>query len=84
MSTREYIDKNIRLIKEFDTYLLDHPELYDDIPNKATVVITVDDDQEFNAESLRIGFLRKARRPLVEARKSSQSWSIRALTPQAA
>ncbi|KHE90414.1 MAG: hypothetical protein SCABRO_03797 [Candidatus Scalindua brodae] len=37
------------LIKEFDRYILDHPEFADKIPNNALVVMQIEGDEEFNA-----------------------------------
>jgi hypothetical protein len=40
--------KNSALVKEFDRYVLEHPEFAENIPNSALVVMQVDGDEEFN------------------------------------
>ncbi|MCR4293067.1 MAG: hypothetical protein NUV76_09360 [Candidatus Kuenenia sp.] len=40
--------KNTELIKEFDRYIMEHPEFADDIPNNAVVVMQLENDEEFN------------------------------------
>ena len=36
------------LIKEFDRYVLEHPEFIDKIPNNALIVMQIEGDDEFN------------------------------------
>jgi len=36
---RGYLEKNSMLVKEFDHYILEHPEFTDDIPDAALVVM---------------------------------------------
>jgi hypothetical protein len=36
------------LIKEFDRYILEHPEFASEIPNNALVVMQIEGDEEFN------------------------------------
>jgi len=43
-----FADKNTILVKEFDRYILEHPEFADKIPNNALVVIQVEGDEGFN------------------------------------
>ncbi len=43
-----FIEKNSMLVKEFDKYILEHPEFADDIPNNALVIMQVEGDEEFN------------------------------------
>jgi len=40
--------KNTELIKEFNRYIREHPELADNIPNNAVVVMQLEKDEEFN------------------------------------
>ena len=54
-------EKNQQLSTEFDLYLLDHPELADDIPDGALIVFVPEFDKEL------------ARRNRVLARKSRTS-----------
>lgn len=43
-----FTDKNTFFVKEFDRYVLEHPELADKIPQNALVVMQVAGDEEFN------------------------------------
>ncbi len=44
-----YIEKNTMLVREFDKYVLEHPEFAEQIPNNALVVMQIEGDEEFNA-----------------------------------
>ncbi|MEA3312309.1 MAG: DUF5647 family protein [candidate division WOR-3 bacterium] len=45
---RGYLEKNSMLVKEFDHYILKHPEFADEIPDDALVVMQLEGDEEFN------------------------------------
>lgn len=45
---RRFVEKNSMLVKEFDRYILEHPEFADKIPNNALVVMQIEGDEEFN------------------------------------
>jgi hypothetical protein len=78
-----FIKKNTKLLGEFDQYLIDHPDLWDKIPNGAHVIITVQGDDKFN--SLSVSMVRDTRRKkVVEAHKADHRWSLRPLQLQAA
>ncbi|MDH4264771.1 MAG: hypothetical protein OEW45_03945 [Deltaproteobacteria bacterium] len=55
-----YVEKNNVLIREFDKYILEHPEFSDRIPNNALVVMQIEGDEEFN------GWARETGRQVVE------------------
>jgi Family of unknown function (DUF5647) len=78
-----FIKKNVKLSIELDTYLAKHPELYDQIPNGAYIVIAISGDKKFNADSISI-VRDKRRKKVVEAHKSASKWSLRPLQLQAA
>jgi len=40
--------KNTDLIKEFNRYIREHPELADSIPNNAIVIMQLEGDDDFN------------------------------------
>jgi hypothetical protein len=40
--------KNTELIKEFNTYVREHPEFAEQIPNNAVVIMQLEGDEEFN------------------------------------
>jgi hypothetical protein len=37
------------LVKEFDRYIIEHPEFVDSIPHNSLVVMQIEGDNEFNA-----------------------------------
>ncbi|MEA3414778.1 MAG: DUF5647 family protein [Thermodesulfobacteriota bacterium] len=45
---KRFVEKNSILIKEFDRYILEHPEFADKIPDNALVVMHIKGDEEFN------------------------------------
>ncbi len=72
-----FIKKNLKLISQFHSYAGKHPELFKQIPNKSTVVMTVKGDPYFNRLSRNMN--RKgmsSKEKLVEARKEGYRWTI--------
>ena len=45
---KRFVEKNSILVKEFDRYILEHPEFADKIPDSALVVMHIEGDEEFN------------------------------------
>jgi hypothetical protein len=43
-----FAEKNVSFVKEFDKYILEHPEFADKIPQNALVVMQIVGDEEFN------------------------------------
>lgn len=43
-----FSEKNISLVKEFDKYIIEHPEFADKIPQNALVVMQIVGDEDFN------------------------------------
>jgi hypothetical protein len=43
-----FVDKNTMLVREFDRYVLEHPEFAEKIPDNALVVMQIIGDDEFN------------------------------------
>ena len=43
-----FVDKNTMLVREFDRYILEHPEFAEKIPDNALVVMQITGDDEFN------------------------------------
>ena len=43
-----FVGENGVLVREFDKYVLEHPEFANQIPDNALVVMQIDDDEEFN------------------------------------
>jgi hypothetical protein len=48
LKKERYVEKNTMLVKEFDRYILEHPEFAEKIPNNTLVVMQMDGDEEFN------------------------------------
>ena len=47
-SKKAFAEKNSSLVKEFDRYVLEHPEFADQLPDNALVVMQLEGDDEFN------------------------------------
>jgi hypothetical protein len=83
--TKKFVQKNIKLSLEFDKYLAKHPELYDEIPDGAVIVITLKYDKKFTADSISIVQKQHvAKQPVVKAEKARRKWSLSPLTLSAA
>jgi len=70
-----FVKKNVKLSLEFDNYLVKHPQLFDSIPNGAYVVITINDDARFNAQSMSL-IKDKRRKKIVEAHRAGSTWHV--------
>jgi hypothetical protein len=44
----DYSEKNTMLVREFDKYILEHPEFAERIPDNALVVMQMEGDEGFN------------------------------------
>ena len=44
----KFVDKNTMLVREFDRYVLEHPEFAEKIPDNALLVMQITGDDEFN------------------------------------
>ena len=44
-----FVNKNTMLVREFDRYVLEHPEFAERIPENALVVMQIVGDTDFNA-----------------------------------
>jgi hypothetical protein len=54
MTKRELFVKNNILSTEFDLYVLEHPEIADEIPDNAIIVLLPEDDPELAEINLKI------------------------------
>ncbi len=50
-----FVDNNTMLVREFDRYILEHPEFAEKIPDNALVVMQIAGDEEFNEWARRTG-----------------------------
>jgi hypothetical protein len=69
MDKREVFAKNQQLSTEFELYLLDHPELEQEIPNNALIVLLPEYDAELSKTNLEIAARnREEKQPVVYVR----------------
>lgn len=59
MNEKELFEKNLVLTTEFSRYILEHPEVAEQIPKEAIVVILPEYDQDLAEENLKIAKARK-------------------------
>ncbi len=52
MNAQSVADKIFELSEQFNRYVFDHPEILDEIPDKAVLVLLDADDPEFNKDNL--------------------------------
>ena len=52
MRNKELFEKNQKLSTEFDLYLLDHPEMRDDIPDNSLIVLLPEFDKKLKEKNL--------------------------------
>ena len=52
MNAQSVADKILELSEQFNRYVFDHPEILDEIPDKAVLVLLDADDPEFNKANL--------------------------------
>lgn len=48
LKEKGFVEKNSMLVKEFDRYVIEHPDFAEKIPDSALIVMQVEDDEEFN------------------------------------
>ena len=69
MDKGEVFAKNQQLSTEFELYLLDHPELEQEIPNNALIVLLPEYDAELSKTNLEIAARnREGKQPIVYVR----------------
>jgi len=44
---KRFAEKNSMLVREFDRYILEHPEFAEDIPDDALVVMQIEGDEDY-------------------------------------
>jgi hypothetical protein len=54
-SSNRLVEKNSMLVREFDRYILEHPEFADNSPDNALIVMQIADDEVFNEWARRTG-----------------------------
>lgn len=48
LNKERFVEKNSMMVREFDRYILEHPEFSERIPNNALIVMQIEGDAEFN------------------------------------
>lgn len=48
LNKERFVEKNSMMVREFDRYILEHPEFSERIPNNALIVMQIEGDEEFN------------------------------------
>ncbi len=66
---KEHVEKNITLSMEFSRYVIEHPEVAEQIPKGAQVVLLPQDDPELCRENLKLSALHREKgQPVVVVR----------------
>jgi hypothetical protein len=71
----DFTEKNTMLVKEFDKYIIEHPEFADKIPDNALVVMQMEGDEEFNK------WARKAAQQMADKQNSPIYITVTELKP---
>jgi len=59
MTEKELFTKNLKLSTEFDLYLLEHPEVAEQIPENALIVLLPEEDPELCGKNLELAKARQ-------------------------
>jgi hypothetical protein len=69
MTEQELLVKNLKLSHEFDLYLMEHPDVADQIPENALIVLLPEEDPELCAKNQELAIARQQPgQPLVYVR----------------
>ena len=69
MTEQELFTKNLRLSREFDLYLLEHPEVAKKIPGNALIVLLPEEDANLCRQNREMALARRgAEQPIVYVR----------------
>ena len=69
MTEKEFFDKSLTLSFEFSRYLISHPEVEEQVPKGALVVLLLEDDPDFNERAMELGRVQKEeKQPMVIVR----------------
>jgi len=59
MTDKEFFDKSITLSFEFSRYIIAHPEMEEQIPKGALVILLLEDDPVFNQRAMELAQAKK-------------------------
>lgn len=85
MNKKRLFDKNLELSTEFSRYILEHPEISEQIPKDAIVVILPEYDKELAEENLKIAKVRREKKQpmvLVRIKKLAPERKSRLIKPK--
>ena len=69
MTEKEFFDKSLTLSFEFSRYVLNHPEVEEQVPKGALVVLLLEDDPDFNKRAMELAQVQKEeKQPMVIVR----------------
>lgn len=69
MTDKDLFTKNLKLSKEFDLHLLEHPEVAEQIPENALIVLLPEEDQELCGINMELAMVRREpNQPIVYVR----------------
>ena len=69
MNEKEFFDKSLTLSFEFSRYIIAHPEVEEQVPKGALVVLILEDDPDFNQRAKELAQTkREPNQPLVIVR----------------
>ena len=69
MTDKEFFDKSLTLSFEFSRYIIAHPEMEEQIPKGALVILLLEDDPVFNQRAMELAQSnRETNRPVVIVR----------------
>jgi hypothetical protein len=54
MNEKEFFDKSLTLSFEFSRYIIAHPEIEEQIPKGALVVLLLEEDPEYNQQAMEL------------------------------
>ena len=54
MNEKEFFDKSLTLSFEFSRYIMAHPEIEEQIPKGALVVLLLEEDPEYNQQAMEL------------------------------
>ena len=69
MTDKEFFDKTLTLSFEFSRYVMTHPEIEEQIPKGALVVLVLEDEPQYNERAMELAqSKREANQPVVIVR----------------
>ncbi len=73
-----FVQKNIKLSHDFDSYASRNPAIYHQIPNNSWVILTIKGDSHFNKQSRSIAYSPVIKKhKVVVAEKNGKKWHVK-------